>query len=252
MLLRIEGVVIRSMPYGETSCIATLFTKEAGKLGVLAKGARTTRSRFGATLQVLSHVQAVVYNKPTRQLRLVKECAHIRVRHDIARHLNKMAAAVRMVELTHALTADEAPGPELFDLLVHVLDALNDQDPAHSTALLLYFQARMAKELGFAPNFDKKAVLALGADGGKLELESGRILSHHSAHGASMTASRAALRAFSILHRAALPHVLNLDGATLDETQTLVEEYLRYQTGDAYPTKGGHIVQELRRSVNAT
>ncbi len=40
MIIRTEAIVLRAMAYRETSRIVTLFTREKGKMAVLAKGAR--------------------------------------------------------------------------------------------------------------------------------------------------------------------------------------------------------------------
>ena len=63
-----DAIVLRSIDYGETSRIVTLFTRERGKIGVMAKGARANRSRFGSTLEPLSHINVVLYYKPGRDL----------------------------------------------------------------------------------------------------------------------------------------------------------------------------------------
>lgn len=41
MLEKCEGIVIRTVNYGETNKIVTLFTREWGKVGVMARGAKS-------------------------------------------------------------------------------------------------------------------------------------------------------------------------------------------------------------------
>ncbi|MBO1913628.1 recombination protein O N-terminal domain-containing protein, partial [Microvirga sp. 3-52] len=38
MLNKWEGIVLRSIPYGESNKIVTLFSKEAGKVTAMARG----------------------------------------------------------------------------------------------------------------------------------------------------------------------------------------------------------------------
>lgn len=51
MLKKQDAIVLKSIDYGETNKIVTLFTKEDGKLAVLAKGAKKPNSRFAAVTQ---------------------------------------------------------------------------------------------------------------------------------------------------------------------------------------------------------
>ena len=55
-----EAIVLRTIDYSETSRIVTLFTRELGKTGIMAKGARAAKSRFGSTLQPMNRIAAVI------------------------------------------------------------------------------------------------------------------------------------------------------------------------------------------------
>lgn len=41
MLQKCEGIVIRSTDYGETNKIVTVYTREFGKIGVMARGRKS-------------------------------------------------------------------------------------------------------------------------------------------------------------------------------------------------------------------
>src|SRR6476469_2062093 len=51
-----EAVVLRSIRFGEADRVLHLYTLERGRVGAVAKGVRKTKSRFGARLEPLSHV----------------------------------------------------------------------------------------------------------------------------------------------------------------------------------------------------
>ena len=55
MLLEVEGIVLSETPYGETSKIINLYTKEKGLIGIMCKGAKSMKSMFRASTQVLSY-----------------------------------------------------------------------------------------------------------------------------------------------------------------------------------------------------
>ena len=52
-----EAIVLRSLRFGEADRILHLYTSRKGRIGAIAKGIRKTKSRVGARLEPLSHVQ---------------------------------------------------------------------------------------------------------------------------------------------------------------------------------------------------
>ncbi len=54
-----DALVLRLIPWSETSFIASIYTREFGKLSVLAKGARRPKSPFEAALDLLSICRVV-------------------------------------------------------------------------------------------------------------------------------------------------------------------------------------------------
>ena len=56
-----EAVVLRSLRRGEADRVLHLYTLERGRVGAVAKGIRRTKSRFGARLEPLSHVAAILH-----------------------------------------------------------------------------------------------------------------------------------------------------------------------------------------------
>ena len=246
MIIRTEAIVLRSMPYGETSRLVTLFTRERGKIAVVAKGARKPRSKFGSSLQVLSVVQAVIYHRVTRNVQTLSECAHIRVNR--IDDLSRLAAGLRMAELTYRLMQDEEPQPEVYELLASVLGFL--PNPQSSAMLLqLFYELQFATALGFAPAFDREEVRTLPSDGGLLLYENGRIVAEAEEIPNVERASRAALRTFATLSRARLEVVARLPSRNLREVQHLVAQYLRYHLAEAYPERAQKVLTQIRSAT---
>lgn len=245
MIVRTEAIVLRAMDYGETSQIVTLYTRRHGTIAVIAKGARRPKSKFGSALQPMSYVQVVYYYKENRDLHTLSESAHVRPLLDISRSLEKLTVGLRIVELVRALQGHEGANPQMFVLLLHTLEAL-DAAEHRAGHLLPYFTMRLARELGFEPAFERTVVADLTPEGGLLVLENGAVAPVGLAE-AGLRASRGALRAFAIFARADLETVLRmrLTPELYDETQALVEAYLRYHVEDAFPTRGGRVAEQL-------
>ena len=249
MIVRTEAIVLRSMEYSESSRIATLLTRRQGKIGVIAKGARRTNSRFGSTLQPMSYVQAVYYFKPTRSLQTLSECSHVLRWRALGRDLDRIAAGLRTVELVHAVVQDEQDVPMVFNLTLQVLRRLDDPDVPVGN-MLPFFQLRLASALGFAPDLDRDAVRSLPSTGGFLSLDLGAVSPSGSRSRTCIPASRAALRAFGVMALTDLDTTLRMKLAddTRAEVCRLVEEFLRYHVQEAYPDRASKVIAQLSRT----
>lgn len=248
-IVRTEAVVLRSLDYGETSQIVTLFTREKGKLGVMAKGARRPKSSFGATLQPMAYTQVVFYYKPTRTLQTLSESSHVESFHRLRRDLKRITAGLRIAELVDALMETEDPAPDVFALLVRVLRRLNAAERRASN-VWPYVQLRLAQRLGVAPAVDRERVEAVTEDEGVLSLVDGGVYPAGEAPEEPRRASRAALRAYAVCARADLDTVMRLEmsPAVRQEVEGLVRDFLRYQFDDAYPDRSRSVIAQIERA----
>ena len=55
LLNKWEGIILRSIPYGESNKIVTLYSREAGKLTAMARGAKKPASRLASITQPFTH-----------------------------------------------------------------------------------------------------------------------------------------------------------------------------------------------------
>lgn len=247
MIIRTEAIVLRSIDYGETSEIVTLFTREKGKLAVMAKGARRSGSRFGSSLQPTSYSQVVFYYKSSRSVQTLTESSHVRPFHGISRDLTTLSYGLRIVELAYALMQEQEENHVVFNLLVEVLERLS-RTPNRIENLFYFFQLRFASILGFAPDVRRDALDALPDRGGMLSLETGAVFGPTQTDGRSVRrASRTALRAFAVLARADLETALRMRTSpkVMQELGRLIEDFFRYHVEDAYPTRSTRIVGQL-------
>jgi DNA repair protein RecO (recombination protein O) len=246
MILRTEAVVLRAIDYGETSQIVTLFTRDRGKIAVLARGSRLPKSRFGSTLQPGSYTQVIFYYKAGRALQTITESAHVQLFHATAQDLEKLTVAFRIIELVNVLMQEEQQNALVFNLLVLVLQRLNEAG-ARVSNLLPYFQLRLASLLGFAPAIDRETLRQLPEEGGLLLLDSGTVMSEGNGPGALRKASRGSLRAFAICARADLDMVMNmhLRPEIRIELDTLVEDFLRHHLEEHYPSRSAKVIHQI-------
>lgn len=246
-IIRTDAVVLRTLDYGETSRIATLFTRERGKVGVMARGVRSPKSRFGSTLEPMAHVQAVIHVKPSRELQSLSEASHVRIRPRIGRSVDRLEPAMRAVELVDALMQSDQALPPVLDLLLEVFDVLDAVEDRAANAWP-WFALHLASLLGLSPRLDRPSLERIPDQGGWLGLESGTV-SGDRGPGEASRASRAALRAFGVSARADLDAAMRmrLDPPVRHELEHLVDAYMRYHVEDAWPERAARVFGRLHR-----
>src|SRR5712692_4992335 len=69
-----EAIVLRTYPLGEGDRIVSCLDRAAGRLRGVARGARHPKSRFGSTLEPLSHIRIWYFERETRELVRINQC----------------------------------------------------------------------------------------------------------------------------------------------------------------------------------
>lgn len=152
-LVSTPAVVLSSLRYSETSKIVRLATREHGVQSVIAKGALRPRSRFGASLQLLSEGQAQFVLKENRELHLLTGFDLRRLHVGLAAELERYAIACALAEVMLRFAPPD-PHPESFDLLLHALEELELASIVLVEALGYRLLWQMVSVLGFEPSLD--------------------------------------------------------------------------------------------------
>ncbi|MEX0688835.1 MAG: DNA repair protein RecO [Pirellulales bacterium] len=146
------ALVIRTIPFGETSSVVALFCREFGKLRALAKGAWRPKSSFDGGLDLLSMSQVLVLRKSSDGLDLLTE-ASLESRFRVGTSLAAVLGGLHVAELLDVLTADADPQPELFDVAHATLRRLSDWrgDESSLAGILLGTELAILRIVGHAP-----------------------------------------------------------------------------------------------------
>lgn len=152
MIVTSESVVLRVRKQGETSKIATLYTRNYGKLNVIAKGAREIKSKFGGSLEMFNVVSAVFYKKEKEDaLYLLSKSDVVGSNSRVSSSLKKMESAMAAVELVIRAMHDEEENQKIFESLRDTLHAIGAiASDASASVFLLRFYLEFASASGFA------------------------------------------------------------------------------------------------------
>lgn len=148
--LTTEAIVIGSMRYGEADRILTLYTRDRGRLGAIAKGVRRTKSKTGGRLEPFSLVRISLYSG--RNLYTIVGVDTLRTFQGVRDELFRMEEGARLFSAVRHLFPEEEGHVQAFNLLVRGIARLADSVEAEEAAnIMLATRLKLLGLLGYAP-----------------------------------------------------------------------------------------------------
>jgi DNA repair protein RecO (recombination protein O) len=165
-----EAVVLRSFRLGEADRVLHLYTLDRGRIGAVAKGIRRTKSRFGARLEPLSHVELVLH-QGAGELQTVTGVELIHPHRPAREDAYRLGVGLVGLEAMLRLFTEQEANPRAFHALARFLELLDGLDsPMQANArapldpLALSFQLKLLWLSGYLPHVTSCA--ECGADEG--------------------------------------------------------------------------------------
>ncbi len=161
-----EAIVLRSMRFSEADRILHLYTEDRGRIGAIAKGVRKTKSRFGARLEPLSHVELMLH-EGAGDLQTITGVQLLRSHHEVREDSYRLNVGLIGAEAMLRLFGEPEANERAFTALARFLDVL-DETPAAETrpavdALALSFQLKLLWVSGYLPHLTN--CVECGSDG---------------------------------------------------------------------------------------
>jgi len=145
-LYKVEAVVLRSRDLGGGDKLLILFSREQGKMKVVAHGAAKLSSRKRGSVQLFSHTNFLIHRG--RELDSVSQCEGVEMFSFIMGDLEKISYASHLSELVDALSPEGEPNEPLFSLL---LETMRLMETADVEILARSFEINAAGFLGYRP-----------------------------------------------------------------------------------------------------
>lgn len=122
-----EAFVLRTYRLAENDKIAILFTRDHGKIRFVAKGARKMKNRFGAALEVLTHLHISFFEKPNRDLQILDHAEIL-----FSPHMKEGGSRTHFylfyfAELIHEFFPDHEKNVKGFRMLLNIEKALKNR-----------------------------------------------------------------------------------------------------------------------------
>lgn len=141
---KLSGVIINRHIVKDADRFLTIYTLEEGKISVYAKGVRSVKSKRGSQIDLFSHIKFELFEKNDRRTLTSVELLD---GHQISKTtLSNISRLFQIGELVDALTVENDPHTEVYNLLVTALENLS----RFETEEYLYrFKKKLLELLGY-------------------------------------------------------------------------------------------------------
>lgn len=144
-----EGLVLRTRPYGESDKLVTLFTLKEGKVAALARGARKTRSKLSAVVDLFSQGDYLLYRG--RNLATIQQVSLLENFRAIREDVSLYFIALYICEVLEKVLEEHHPAESVYELALLTLHTLKDGH-ADRELVARSFEIMLLKELGYCPS----------------------------------------------------------------------------------------------------
>lgn len=152
-----DAIVLNRYVLGDSSLLVTVYTRDFGKIKMVARGARKSKNQRAFALEPFTHITITFRRKAHRDLQTLSQVDVATVFRRLSEDLTRMSYAGAVAELSNRLIIGEEPSVSIFDLILETLDQLNRHPPEAGEVLFWGFQLRFATAFGYAPQFERCA-----------------------------------------------------------------------------------------------
>lgn len=142
---KVSALVLKRSNFGEADKILTIFTRERGKIKVLAKGIRRIKSRRSPHLELFNYIQLILHQGKTfavvTEAKLVEDFA------DIKKDLQLTGYLFYLAEVLDKLLPEHQPHPEVFAKFLECLGGLGGS----GEKIVKNFVTELLWDLGYLP-----------------------------------------------------------------------------------------------------
>jgi DNA repair protein RecO (recombination protein O) len=222
MTHKTKGIVLRSIKYGETSLVVTIFTEIFGIQTYMVNGVRTSKKSSSKAnhFQPTAILDLVVYYSENKSMQRIKEFSWAVLYDKLLSDVIKNSIASFMAELIQKCLKQPEPNADLFSFCEESFLALDQADKIVAANFALFFTLHLAHFFGFrmTDNYSEKDTV--------LDLQEGIFIDHQPAHPHFIDGKNAELTAQ--LLKVMQPAELEEFGLNGEIRRTLLLRYLEY------------------------
>ena len=156
MTHKTKGIVLRTIRYGETSVVVSIFTELFGVQTYMVNGVRTAKQSSAKAnhFQPGAILDLVVYHNDQKSMQRIKEFRWDYLFNEVLSDVIKNSIALYIVELLQKCLKQPEENTVLFYFCEDILIQLDGADRQVAANFALYFSLQLAQFLGFQMNDD--------------------------------------------------------------------------------------------------
>ncbi|WP_143309801.1 DNA repair protein RecO [Chitinophaga vietnamensis] len=154
MLHKTRGIVLRTVKYGDTSIIVSIFTELFGQQSYIVNGVRSSKPKAarGNLLQPGNILELVVYHQEVKNLQRISEFKLGFIYSSLHFNVVKNTVALYMIELLQKCLKQPEQHLDLYYFAENALQLLDTAPMPVAANLPLFFTLKVAEYLGFRLN----------------------------------------------------------------------------------------------------
>jgi len=151
MTHKTRGIVLRTVKYGETSVVTTIFTEKFGIQTYLVNGIRTLQKKGSKTamMQPGSILDLEAYHNDLKGMQRIKEFSWSHIYNHIFSDVIINSIAVYVIELLNKTLKQPEANQDLFDFCEDCFLFLDKSTVADAANFALYFSLQLPQFMGF-------------------------------------------------------------------------------------------------------
>ncbi|MBE0432687.1 DNA repair protein RecO [candidate division WOR-3 bacterium] len=170
-IIKCRGFVLNTMPFKESSLIASVLTNNLGKVKLLAKGIRRPRSKMCGAMERFNFDELIYYKRDFKEIYTLSDAVVIDSYSEIRGDPYKVSAAVVLCEFYDRTLPAEAPDRASFSELTRFLKGLKKTGRTGVRALVVGHLCRALSGSGVMPHLNDCVRCHRPAGGGNGRLD---------------------------------------------------------------------------------
>ena len=151
-LIKVKGIVLKEITYGDNDKIITILTDELGKITAIAKGAKKNSSKFLASCQYLVYSEFVLYKGS--KMYHVNSCETISLFYKLRTDFDKLNEMFYLTKHIINLTDEDTNLSNLLSLFLNTLYIISE-NIRDDKFIVSVFKIKMLSILGYSMQYMK-------------------------------------------------------------------------------------------------